>query len=188
MHDITWLLRAWQNGDQEALSQLMPLVYEELRQMARRHLSEERAGHTLQTTALVHEAYLRLVDVNQVQWQDRAHFFRFVAKVMRHVLVDMARARKYQKRGGGLPHETPGEAEVMTLQKDYPLEDILAIHEALEKLAQHDERCSQVVEMRFFGGLTNEEIAEVLGITDRTVKNDWSYARLWLKRELHRGQ
>lgn len=184
MQEITALLLAWRNGDPDALQHLMPLVYEELRQIAHRHLHEERQGHTLQTTALVNEAYLRLVNLKEVKWADRAHFFSYMASVMRHVLVDFARARKNQKRGGGQLHETFSEADILNKADGHAIEDILAIHEALEKLARHDQRCGQVVEMRFFGGLTNEEIAAVLGVTERTVKNDWSYARLWLQREL----
>ena len=184
MQDITTLLLAWRDGDPEALGQLMPLVYEELRQIARRHLSEERQGHTLQTTALVNEAYLRLVNLQAVRWKDRVHFYSYMANVMRHVLVDFARARKYQKRGGGKAHETFGKAEEMEQGEGHTIEDILAVHEALEKLMRHDPRCGQVVEMRFFGGLKYEEIAAVLGVTDRTVKSDWSYAKMWLRREL----
>jgi RNA polymerase sigma factor (TIGR02999 family) len=128
MQEITALLRAWRDGDPEALQYLMPLVYEELRQIARRHLSEERPGHTLQTTALVNEAYLRLVNLKAVDWRDRAHFFSYVASVMRHVLVDFARARQYQKRGGGKLHKTLGEADVLVKEESYALEDVLALH------------------------------------------------------------
>ena len=182
--DITALLVAWRNGDGEALNQLMPLVHDELRQMARRYMSQERAGHTLQTTALVNEVYLRLVDVRQVEWQDRAHFFSFAAQLMRRVLVDFARTHNNQKHGSGLQPEALSTADVMG--PSHNIEEILAVHEALERLAVIDKRCSQVVEMRFFGGLTNEEIAEVLQVTDRTVRTDWSYAKMWLRRELTR--
>ena len=182
--DITALLVAWRNGDGEALNQLMPLVQEELQQMARRYMSQEHAGHTLQTTALVNEVYLRLVDVRQVEWQDRAHFFSFVAQMMRRVLVDFARAHNNQKHGGGMQPEALSTTDVMG--PSHNIEEILAVHEALERLTVIDKRCSQVVEMRFFGGLTTEEIAEVLQVTDRTVRNDWSYAKMWLRRELTR--
>ncbi len=181
---VTQLLLAWRNGDREALDQLMPLVYEELRHVARHYLSNERDGHTLQTTALVNEAYLRLVNIRAVEWQDRAHFFSVAATMMRRVLVDFARSRNYQKRGGGVPQESLTDADGMTCQEQHNLEDILAVNEALEKLALQDERCGKVVELRFFGGLTNVEISEVLGVTDRTVKSDWRYAKMWLRREL----
>ena len=175
---VTQLLLAWRNGDREALDQLMPLVYEELRQMARHYLSNKRDGHTLQTTALVNEAYLRLVNLRAIEWQDRAHFFSVAATLMRRVLVDFARSRNYQKRGGGVRQESLTDADGMMQQERHNLEDILAVNEALEKLTQQDERCGKVVELRFFGGLTNVEIGEVLGVTDRTVKKDWSFAKM----------
>jgi RNA polymerase sigma factor (TIGR02999 family) len=183
-HDITELLLAWRNGDAEAFNTLASLVYDELRLIAHRYMSNERNGHTLQTTALVNEAFLRLVNFRQIEWQDRTHFFSVAATLMRRVLVDFARARNYQKRGGGAQQESLSEADVLLRQEWHNLEDILAVHEAVEQLAQADERCAKVVEMRFFGGLTNEEIAEVLGVTDRTVKNDWRYAKMWLRRAL----
>jgi RNA polymerase sigma factor (TIGR02999 family) len=147
-------------------------------------MSNERNGHTLQTTALVNEAFLRLVNFRQIEWQDRTHFFSVAATLMRRVLVDFARARNYQKRGGGAQQESLSDADVLLRQEWHNLEDVLAVHEAVEQLAQADERCAKVVEMRFFGGLTNEEIAEVLGVTDRTVKNDWRFAKMWLRRAL----
>ena len=175
---VTQLLLAWRNGDREALDQLMPLVYEELRQMARHYLSNKRDGHTLQTTALVNEAYLRLVNLRAIEWQDRAHFFSVAATLMRRVLVDFARSRNYQKRGGGAQQESLTNVGVLLRQERHNHEDILAVNEALEKLTQQDERCGKVVELRFFGGLTNVEIGEVLGVTDRTVKKDWSFAKM----------
>ena len=184
---VTQLLLAWRKGDREALNQLMPLVYEELRHVARHYLSNERDGHTLQTTALVNEVYLRLVNLRAVEWQDRAHFFSVAATLMRRILVDFARSRNYQKRGGGAQQASLSAANGMMQQERHNLEDILAVNEALEKLALPYERCGKVVELRFFGGLTNEEIAEVLGVTARTVKSDWRFAKMWLKRELSGG-
>jgi RNA polymerase sigma factor (TIGR02999 family) len=152
--------------------------------MAHRYMSHERQGHTLQTTDLVNEAFLRIVKFRQVEWQDRAHFFGMVAHLMRRVLVDVARVRRSQKRGGGAPLESLSDAGMALSQERHNFDDILAIHEAMEKLAQQDQRSAKVVELRFFGGLTNEEIATVLGVTDRTVKKDWQFAKLWLHREL----
>jgi RNA polymerase sigma factor (TIGR02999 family) len=165
------------------MQELVPLVHDELRRIARRHMAGERHGHVLQATALVNEAYLRLVDVRRVQWQDRAHFFAMAARVMRRVLVDFARAQKNQKRGGALQRVTfdfdlPASSETP--------EDVIAVDEALQSLAAQDERKSQVVELRFFGGLSVEETAEVLKISQETVMRDWKFARSWLQRELSR--
>ncbi len=182
-HDVTALLIRWRGGEQEAVHKLLPLVHEELRRLARRHMAGERPDHVLQATALVNEVYLRLVDIRQVQWQDRAHFFAMAARLMRRILVDVARAQKNQKRGGGLQRVTldqnlPGAS-------DTP-EDLIAIDAVLESLAAQHERKAQVVELRFFGGLSVEETAEVLGISQETVMRDWKFAKNWLLRELSR--
>ena len=174
---VTQLLAAWGDGDQAALDQLVPLVYKELRRIARHHLGRERAGHTLQTTALVNEAYLRLVDQKHTRWQNRAHFFAISAQLMRRILVDYARRRQYQKRGGGALQVTLAEAEVLT---DERAPDLVALDEALKSLAEIDPRRSQVVELRFFGGLNIEETAEVLKVSPTTVQRDWTIAKAWL--------
>jgi RNA polymerase sigma-70 factor, ECF subfamily len=186
-HEITGLLRAWANGEPAALDALMPLVYRELKRLARRRMRRGEGG-TLQTTALVHEAYLRLVDMDRVTWQDRAHFFAVSARIMRGILVDAARARQSQKRGG-LPG---GRARTFT---DIDLdqipdmgaeraEEILAVHEALESLTEMDARQAQVVEMRFFVGLSVVEAAEVLKVSPQSVMRDWRLAKAWLRREI----
>ena len=180
----TSLLLAWARGDQSALDQLMPLVEDELRQLARRHMARERVGHTLQATALVNEAYLRLIEVKQVQWQNRAHFFAMASRVMRRILVDAARAHRYQKRGGGAERVSLDEALVVSPE---PRQELIALDDALNALAAFDARKSQVVEMRFFGGLTIEETAEALQVSRDTVKRDWKMAKLWLLRELRGG-
>jgi RNA polymerase sigma factor (TIGR02999 family) len=182
-HEVTQLLRAWSEGDQEALEKLTPLVYEELHRAAHRYLAQERAGHTLQTTALVNEVYLRLVDIREVSWQDRAHFFAVCARLMRRVLTDFARSRGYLKRGGDSPRV--GLDEALVISRDPPAE-LVALDEGLNALAAFDLRKSQVVELRFFGGLTVEETAEVLKVSSQTVKRDWKLARLWLLREMSR--
>ena len=179
--NITELLVGYGRGDKEALDQLMPIVYEELRRQAARYLRREQAGHTLQTTALIHEAYVRLVDQRNVQWQNRAHFFGIAAQMMRRILVDHARTKKRAKRGGSDVRVSLAEATIAA--KDQEL-DVVALDEALERLAQLDEQQSRVVELRFFSGLTVEETAEVLGISKATVKRDWSMAKAWLHREL----
>ncbi len=179
--DITQLLVAWSDGDEAALEKLSPLVYEELHRLAHRYMRGERAGHTLQTTALVNEAYLRLIDWKNVRWQNRAHFFGVSAQLMRRILVDFARARDYQKRGAGMHALTLNDAIDATNEKGV---DLVALDEALSALAELDPRQSQVVELRFFGGLTNEEAAEVLKVSVATVRRDWSLARAWLHREL----
>ena len=177
----TTLLLAWGRGDETALDQLIPLVHDELRQLARRHMAGERPGHTLQATALVNEAYLRLIEVNQVRWQNRAHFFAMASRVMRRILVDAARARGYQKRGGGA--ETVSLDEALLVSGE-PRQDLIALDEALDALAAFDLRKSQVVEMRFFGGLSVEETAEALHVSADTVMRDWRLAKAWLVREL----
>jgi RNA polymerase sigma-70 factor, ECF subfamily len=180
-HEVTQILLAWSNGDHSALERLMPLVYAELRLIARRYLRHERAGHTLQTTALVNEAYLRLIDARQVNWQDRAHFFAVSATLMRRILVDFARRRGYQKRGGCAPHVALNEATDLSWEHD---EDLLALDEALTALAEVDDRKSQVVEMRFFGGLNEKEMAAALDVSPETVRRDWRLAKSWLLRRL----
>jgi RNA polymerase sigma factor (TIGR02999 family) len=177
----TALLLAWGRGDDTALHQLIPLVHDELRQLARRHMAGERPGHTLQATALVNEAYLRLIEVNQVRWQNRAHFFAMASRVMRRILVDAARARAYQKRGGGAEKVSLDEAILVSAE---PRQDLIALDDALNALAAFDLRKSQVVEMRFFGGLSVEETAEALHVSADTVMRDWRMAKVWLVREL----
>ena len=178
---VTELLVAWSNGDQEALEKLIPLVYEELHRLAHRHMRGERPGHPLQTTALVNEAYLRLVDSSNVRWQNRAHFFAVSAQLMRRILVDFARSRNYQKRGGDLRQVSFDEALVVSPPRG---EDIVSLDEALSALASVDERKSKVVELRFFGGLSVEETAEVLRVSRDTVLRDWRLAKVWLLKEL----
>jgi RNA polymerase sigma factor (TIGR02999 family) len=182
---VTELLRNWRNGDESALDQLMPLVYDELHRMASRYMRRERAGHTLQTSALVNEAYLRLVGRREIEFQNRAHFFAVAAQVMRLLLVDYARGRKYAKRGGDRIQVTLDEAAGSS--KGQPAE-VLALHEALEKLATLDRRKSQLVELRYFGGMSVEETAEVLGVSGITVKREWLKAKAWLYREIGRGR
>jgi RNA polymerase sigma factor (TIGR02999 family) len=184
----TALLLAWNRGDPDALDALLPLVYEELRRLAARYMRHEPDGHTLQATALVNEAYLRLIEVKQVQWQNRAHFFAMAARLMRRILVDAARSRGYQKRGGGAPLLSLDEALEIPGGPTGPGPDLVALDEALTALAAVDPRKSQVVEMRFFGGLTLEETAETLHVSRDTVKRDWKMAKLWLLRELGSGE
>ena len=178
---ITRLLVDWRGGDQAALEQLIPLVHDELRRLARRHMARERVGHTLQATALVNEAFVRLVDVQQVKWQDRAHFFAMSSRLMRRILVDFARSKGYQKRGGGAQKVSFDEALVVTTE---PGQDLVALDDALNALAAFDGRKAQVVEMRFFGGLSVEETAEALKVSVDTVMRDWKLAKAWLLREL----
>ena len=178
---VTELLRAWSGGDDGALEQLMPLVEAELRRLAKAYMGRERRGHTLQTTALVNEAFLRLTDARSVRWQDRAHFVGISARLMRRVLVDHARRRSFDKRGGG--------AQKVTLHDDLvtapdPAVDVVALDRALERLEKADARKSRIVELRFFGGLSVDETAEVLHVSPDTVKRDWRLAKLWLLREL----
>ena len=180
---VTELLRAWSDGDDEALEQLIPLVEAELRRLARAYMGRERRGHTLQTTALVNEAFLKLTDARRIRWHDRAHFLGISARLMRRVLVDHARRRGYRKRGGGAERVTLDEGLVASPE---PAVDVLALDRALEALAVVDVRKSRVIELRFFGGLTVEETAEVLHVSPDTVKRDWRLAKLWLLRELER--
>ena len=180
-HDVTLLLRAWGGGDKQALDRLTPLVYRELRRIAGRMMAAERPNHTLQATALVNEAYVRLVDTQQVSWQDRAHFFALCARAMREILIDHARARASAKRGG--------DQVVIELEEDLaadvsPEANLLELDDALKRLAEIDPRKSQVVELRFFGGLSLEETAEALNVSTKTVQRDWDLARGWLYREL----
>jgi RNA polymerase sigma factor (TIGR02999 family) len=181
MRQVTGLLLAWQKGDEAALRQLIPLVHDELRRIARRCMAGERGGHTLQATALVNEAYLRLIDVQHVEWQNRAHFLAMAARLMRRILVDIARSKRYQKRGGG--------AVRVTFAEDLPViddsgTDLVAIHDALDALELIDRRKSRVVELRFFGGLSVKETAEVLEISPETVMRDWKLAKAWLSRQM----
>jgi RNA polymerase sigma factor (TIGR02999 family) len=185
--EVTRLLRAWNEGDAAALERLTPLVHQELRRLAHRHLARERGGHTLQTSALVNEAYLRLVDAGRVNWQDRAHFFGVSARLMRQILVDFARSRHSLKRGGAVSvvglEDTPDQGLNIARTRGA---ELIALDDALKLLATLNQRQSQVVELRFFGGLSEAEIAEVLRVSERTVRADWRVARAWLQRELSR--
>jgi RNA polymerase sigma-70 factor, ECF subfamily len=181
---VTGLLLAWSDGDQAALEKLIPLVYAELHRLARRYMRRENAGHTLQTSALVNEAYLRLTEAHRVHWQNRSHFFAVSAQIMRRILVDFARARQHLKRGGGTYQVSLDEGSLVSPERGA---DLLALHEALERLGALSGRQSQVVELRYFGGLNEEEVAEVLKVSPRTVRHDWSLARAWLYRELSPG-
>jgi len=181
--NVTELLQAWSGGDESALEKLIPLVYDELRRLAKRYIGRERPGHTLQTTALVNEAYLRLIDAQQVEWQNRAHFFAISAQLMRRILVDFARSKRFAKRGGEAVQVSLAEAILMPQGRDA---DLVALDEAMAELAKVDERKSRVVELRFFGGLSVEETAEVLKVSPETVMRDWKVAKVWLLRELKR--
>jgi RNA polymerase sigma factor (TIGR02999 family) len=181
----TVLLQAWGRGDQRALDQLASLVHHELQRLARRHMGRERAGHTLQTTALVNEVFVRLIDGKQVEWRNRAHFFAIAARLMRRILVDSARAQRYQKRGGGAPVVSLDEALTVSPERS---REIVALDDALKALADVDERKSQVVELRYFGGLSVEETAAALDVSPDTVMRDWRLARGWLLRELSGDQ
>jgi RNA polymerase sigma factor (TIGR02999 family) len=178
---VTQLLRAWRAGDDDALNRVLPLVEAELRRLARAHMTRERRGHTLQTTALVNEAFVRLVGARTLDWQDRAHFLGIVARLMRRVLVDHARARGYQKRGGGAQRVSLVEAMAVSPAPDV---DVLTLDRALSALAAVDERKARVVELRFFGGLSVVETAEILHVSTDTIKRDWRLAKLWLLHEL----
>lgn len=179
--DITELLLDWRKGDSLALEQLIPLVHGELRRMARNYMRRQSPGHTLQTTALLNEAFLRLVDSNRVNWQDRNHFYAVSAQLMRRVLVDSARRRNSLKRGGDQVMVTLDDHADIAVERQ---DDLLALDEAMTRLAELNRRQSQIVEMRYFGGLNEEEIAEILGVSSRTVRRDWNLARAWLFREL----
>lgn len=182
--EITEILRAWNAGQRDALDEIVPLVYQELRRQARRYLRRERGNHTLQTTALVNEAYLKLIDQREVHWQNRAHFFGIAANLMRRILVDYARAKHRRKRGGSAEELQLDEAILIkTDQRDL---DLLALDEALNRLAEFDEQQARIVELRYFSGLSVEETAEVLAISTATVKRNWNMARAWLHRELTR--
>jgi RNA polymerase sigma factor (TIGR02999 family) len=183
--EVTQLLKAWGNGDGGALEKLVPLVHNELHRLAHRYMSREKPGHTLQTTALVNEVYLRLVDIPQVSWQDRAHFFAISARMIRRILTDFARSRNYQKRGGTALHVSFDEDLAVSQEQDA---EIVAIDDALRELAVAEPRKSQVVELRFFGGLSVEETAEVLKVSPETVKRDWRFAKAWLHRALSGGK
>jgi len=180
-HEVTQLLLAWSDGDREALDQLIPLVYDHLRQLARRYMRRERPGHTLQTTALVNEVYLRLIDQRQARFENRAHFFAIAAQLMRRIVVDHARTQHRAKRGGGAERLSLDEAALLS-----PLQsaEVLALDEALQSLAEVDKRKGRVIEMRYFGGLSVEETAAVLGVSENTVIRDWALAKAWLRREM----
>ncbi len=183
-HSVTALLLDWSNGNKESLDKLIPVVYHELRRQAARHLRRERREHTLQTTALIHEAYLRLVDQKNVRWQNRAHFFGIAAKLMRQILVDHARKHHAAKRGGMDIKLSLEEAMLTSEEQDM---NLVALDEALDRLAEIDPQQSQIVELKFFSGLSVEETAHVLDVSARTVKRDWNVAKAWLRRELSRG-
>jgi RNA polymerase sigma factor (TIGR02999 family) len=182
--EVTTLLRAWGQGDEAALEKLVPLVYDQLHVAARRYMANERPGHTLQTTALINETYLRLVNVRQVDWQNRSHFFAICAQLMRRILVDFARSRGYQKRGGDAKKVDFEEALLVSSD---PGANLVALDDALRRLAGVDQRKSTVVELRFFGGLSVKETAEVLKVSGDTVMRDWQLAKVWLLRELSGG-
>jgi RNA polymerase sigma factor (TIGR02999 family) len=183
-HEVTQLLIEWSNGDKAALDKLMPLIHEELRRLAHHYMHRERGDHTLQTTALVNEAYLRLVNRKDVQWQNRTHFFAIAATLMRNILVDHARSHAYAKRGGGVPRTVFDEAIVASQKR---ATEVLALDDALKELAVFDPQQSQVVELRFFGGLTIEETADVLALSPATIKREWKTAKAWLYHELAKG-
>ena len=184
-HEVTQLLLAWSEGDKTALDQLMPLVYAELRRLAKSYMRRERAGRTMQTTALIHEAYLRLIDADRVRLENRGHFFAAASRLMRQVLVDLAREHGSRKRGGAALQVSLDEAMVVSKQRD---EGLLALDEALNALAQIDPRKSRMVELRFFGGLSVEETAGALGVSVETVHRDWRLAKSWLLRRLRGGK
>jgi RNA polymerase sigma-70 factor, ECF subfamily len=180
-HQITQLLAEWSEGNQSALDELYPLVYEELHRLARRYMSRERKGHTLQTTALINEAYVRLVDQKNVRWANRSHFFAISAQIMRRILIDHARRHAYAKRGGGAKQVSLEEAAIVAPDQ---ASELVRLDEALKTLAKMDERRCHVVELRYFGGLSNEEIAGVLNVSENTVTRDWNLARAWLHQQL----
>ncbi len=179
--EVTQLLVAWGNGDQVARDQLMSVVYHELHRLAHHYMKSESPGHTLQTSALVNEAFMRLIDQKDVRWQNRAHFFGIAAQMMRRILVDYARSRNYAKRGGGARPISLDEGLTVSLERSA---EVVQVHEALEQLAKFDSRKSQIVELRFFGGLSIEETARVLGVSQGTVMRDWTLAKAWLRKEI----
>ena len=178
---MTQLLIAWSNGDQAARDELMPLVYEELHRLAHRYMNRERPGHTLQTSALVNEAFIKLIDQKNVHWQNRAHFFGLAAQMMRRILVDYARSRQYAKRGGSAQQVSFDEALFVSDERAH---EVVALDDALKDLAQFDQRKSQIVELRFFGGLSIEETAELLKVSPGTVMRDWTLAKAWLRKQI----
>jgi len=180
-HQITELLAEWREGNQSALDELYPLVYDELHRLARRYMSRERKGHTLQTTALINEAYVRMVDQKNVNWANRSHFFAISAQIMRRILIDHARRNAYAKRGGGAQQVSLEEVAALVPEQG---RELMRLDEALKSLAERDPRRSQVVELRYFGGLNNEEIAGVLQVSENTVTRDWNMARAWLYQQL----
>ena len=182
--DVTQLLIAWSSGDQAARERLMSVVYEELHRLARRYMRNESPGHTLQTSALVNEAFIRRVDQKNVPWQNRSHFFGIAAQMMRRILVDYARSRNFAKRGGGAVKLSLEEGLIVSDERS---EQVVAVHEALEGLAKIDPRQAQIVELKFFGGLSNEETAEVLAVSPGTVARDWTMAKAWLRREISKS-
>jgi len=182
--DVTQLLIAWSNGDQVARERLMSVVYEELHRLARRYMRNESPGHTLQTSALVHEAFIRLVDQRNVHWQNRSHFFGIAAQMMRRILVDYARSRNFAKRGGGAVKLSLEEGLIVSDERS---QEVVAVHEALEGLAKIDPRQAQIVELKFFGGLSNEETGEVLAVSPGTIARDWTMAKAWLRREISKN-
>ncbi|HUP25103.1 MAG TPA: sigma-70 family RNA polymerase sigma factor [Thermoanaerobaculia bacterium] len=182
--EVTLLLEAWASGDRSALNRLLPLVHDELHRLAHRHLQRERVGHTLQTTALVNEAYLRLVGQRRSRWQNRAHFFAIAAQMMRRILIDHARKMAFAKRGGGIPKISLDDACVIAEER---AEELVALDDALQSLARVDERKGKVVELRYFGGLSVDETAEVLGVHPDTVTRDWRRAKAFLRREMETG-
>lgn len=183
--EVTQLLVDWSNGNKTALDQLMPLVYQELRRLASRYLRKERRDHTLQSTALVNEAYLRLVEYSNLRWQDRAQFFALAAQLMRRILIDHARSHRYEKRGGGATKVSLDEAAILSIER---AADLVALDDALTSLAAVDPRKSQVVELRFFGGLNIEETAEVMKVSSMTIQREWRWAKAYLYRELGRRE
>ena len=183
--DITGLLVDWNNGDKSAMERLLPIVERELHRLAHAYMRRENPNHTLQTTALINETYLRLVDQRRVQWQNRAHFFGIAAQIMRRILLNYARDQNRQKRGGKAIHVSLSEAMIMPGEKD---REIIALNDALTRVETIDERKAKVVELRFFGGLSVDEVAEVLKVSTVTVMRDWAFAKAWLSREMHNGQ
>jgi RNA polymerase sigma-70 factor, ECF subfamily len=183
--EVTRLLLAWHNGDQEALERLAPLVYEELRRMAHCYMRRERPDHTLQTSALVNEAFIRLIDCRQVDWQNRAHFFGIAAQMMRQILIDHARRHARTRRGGALRQVSFEETAIVSVER---AAELIALDDALDDLATFDLSKSRIVEMRFFGGLTNEEVGDVLGMSLRTVEREWRKAKAWLRHAISKGE